>query len=51
MKNIEFNKPFVSHKDRRYINKVFRNNKYADGFFQKQCEKLIKIKKNLNLLL
>ena len=44
MKNIEFNKPFVNHKDRRYIDKVFRNNKYADGFFQKQCEKFIKIK-------
>ena len=44
--NIEFNKPFTSNKDKKYINDVFRNNKFADGFFQKKCETFIKKKIN-----
>ena len=44
-KTIEFNKPFTSNDDKKYINDVFRNNKFADGFFQKKCENFIK-KKN-----
>lgn len=41
---IEFNKPFTSYKDKKYINDVFRKNKFADGFFQKKCENFIKKK-------
>ena len=43
-KKIEFNKPFISNNDKKYINDVFKNNKFADGFFQKRCEKFIKNK-------
>ena len=43
---IEFNKPFTSNEDKKYINYVFRNNKFADGFFQKKCEEFIKNKIN-----
>jgi dTDP-4-amino-4,6-dideoxygalactose transaminase len=43
-KKIEFNKPFTSNNDKKYINDVFKNNKFADGFFQKKCENLIKNK-------
>ena len=35
-KTIEFNKPFTSNDDKKYINDVFKNNKFADGFFQKK---------------
>ena len=42
---IEFNKPFTSNNDKKYINKVFKYNKFADGFFQKKCENFIE-KKN-----
>ena len=45
MKTIEFNKPFIINTDKKYIDKVFKKNKYADGFFQKECEYFIK-KKN-----
>ena len=41
---IEFNKPFTSYSDKRYINDVFKKNKFADGFFQKKCENFIKKK-------
>ncbi len=41
---IEFNKPFTSYSDKRYINDVFKKNKFADGFFQKKCENFIKNK-------
>ena len=44
MKIIDFNKPFVTLKDKKYIDHVFKNNKYADGYFQKQCENYIKKK-------
>ena len=44
MKKIDFNKPFVTHEDKRYVDNVFRNNKYADGYFQKQCESFIRNK-------
>ena len=43
---IEFNKPFTSYSDKRYINDVFKKNKFADGFFQKKCEYFIKKKIN-----
>ena len=43
---IEFNKPFTSYSDKRYINDVFKKNKFADGFFQKKCENFIKKKIN-----
>ena len=43
---IEFNKPFTSNNDKKYINDVFKNNKFADGFFQKKCENFIKKKIN-----
>ena len=48
MKTIEFNKPFVTAADKKYVDRVFKNNKYADGYFQKQCENYIrkKIKSN-----
>ena len=45
-KTIEFNKPFTSNDDKKYINDVFKNNKFADGFFQKKCENFIKQKIN-----
>ena len=41
---IEFNKPFTSNNDKKYINKVFKYNKFADGFFQKKCENFIEKK-------
>ena len=41
---IVFNKPFTSYSDKRYINDVFKKNKFADGFFQKKCENFIKNK-------
>jgi dTDP-4-amino-4,6-dideoxygalactose transaminase len=43
---IVFNKPFTSYSDKRYINDVFKKNKFADGFFQKKCENFIKKKIN-----
>ena len=45
MKIVDFNKPFVTTEDKKYVDRVFKNNKYADGYFQKQCEEIIK-KKN-----
>ena len=39
-----FNKPFVSEIDKKYINKVFKNGTFTDGFFQKKCENHIKKK-------
>jgi len=45
-KKIVFNKPFTSYSDKRYINDVFKKNKFADGFFQKKCENFIKKKIN-----
>jgi len=42
--SIEFNKPFTSSNDKKYINDVLKNNKFADGFYQKKCEKFIKKK-------
>ena len=44
MKIIDFNKPFVTVEDKKYVDRVFKNNKYADGYFQKQCENYIKKK-------
>ena len=44
MKIINFNIPFITTNDKKYINQVFKNNKYADGYFQKICEKFIKRK-------
>ncbi len=44
MKIIDFNKPFVTSEDKKYIDRVFKNNKYADGYFQKQCENYIEKK-------
>ena len=44
-KIISFNKPFIEKSDQRFIDKVFANKKFSDGFFQKRCENLIK-KKN-----
>ena len=41
---IEFNKPYTSNNDKKYINKVFKYNKFADGFFQKKCENFIEKK-------
>ena len=35
IKKIEFNKPFTSNEDRKYINTVLKNKKFADGYFQK----------------
>jgi dTDP-4-amino-4,6-dideoxygalactose transaminase len=43
---IEFNKPFTSYNDKKYINDVFKKNKFADGIFQKKCENFIKKKIN-----
>ena len=45
-KKIEFNKPFTSNNDSKYINAVLKNKKFADGYFQKKCEKIIKNKIN-----
>ena len=45
-KKIEFNKPFISKIDKKYINEVFKKNKFADGYFQKKCENFIKKKIN-----
>ena len=47
MKNkILFNKTFVNKSDKKYVNKVFKNNKFTDGEFQAKCELLIKRKIN-----
>ena len=47
MKNkIFFNKTFVNKSDKKYVNKVFKNNKFTDGEFQAKCELLIKRKIN-----
>ena len=35
-KKIEFNKPFTSNNDIKYINTVLKNKKFADGYFQKK---------------
>ncbi len=45
-KKIEFNKPFTSNKDNKYVNTVLKNKKFADGYFQKKCEQIIKTKIN-----
>ena len=45
-KIIEFNKHFTYNVHKKYINDVFKNNKFADGFFQKKCENFIKQKIN-----
>ena len=45
-KKIEFNKPFTSNNDSKYINAVLKNKKFADGYFQKKCEIIIKNKIN-----
>tara|TARA_B100001057_G_scaffold268530_1_gene268628 strand:+ start:3081 stop:4205 length:1125 start_codon:yes stop_codon:yes gene_type:complete len=50
MKSIEFNKPFIIDSDKKYIDKVFKKNKYADGFFQKECEYFIKTKIKTNFV-
>ena len=42
MKIIDFNKPFVTSEDKKYVDYVFKNNKYADGYFQGQCENFIR---------
>ncbi len=44
-KTIEFNRPFTSNDDKKYLSEVFKNKKFADGSFQKKCENFIK-KKN-----
>ena len=43
-KIISFNKPFIEKSDQRFLDKVFTNKKFSDGFFQKRCEKFIKKK-------
>ena len=43
-KLISFNKPFIEKSDKKYLDKVFNNKKFADGFFKNQCEKFIKKK-------
>ena len=43
-KMIAFNKPFTSNGDSKYITAVLKNNKFADGYYQKQCERIIKDK-------
>ena len=43
-KMIAFNKPFTSNDDSKYITAVLKNNKFADGHYQKQCERIIRDK-------
>ena len=47
---IEFNKPFTSYNDKKYIDDVFKKNKFADGFYQKKCENFIKEKINYKFI-
>ena len=50
MKTIEFNKPYIIDTDKKHIYEVFKNNKYADGFYQKECENFIKSKIKTNFV-
>ena len=50
MKTIEFNKPYIIHTDKKHIYEVFKKNKYADGFYQKECENFIKSKIKTNFV-
>ena len=43
-KKIIFNKPYIRESDKQYIEDVFLNKKFADGVYQKKCEKLIRNK-------
>ena len=43
-KNIKFNVPYNSKFSKKNILKVFRNNKFADGEFQKKCKLFIEKK-------
>ena len=49
-KVIKFNKPLITISEKRFISKVFKNQKFTDGEFQKNCEEFIKKKLNLNVL-
>ena len=46
IKNIKFNVPYNSKFSKKNILKVFKNNKFADGEFQKKCQLFIKKKIN-----
>ena len=50
MKTIEFNKPYIIDTDKKHIYEVFKKNKYADGFYQKECENFIKTKIETNFV-
>jgi len=43
-KNIAFNKPLITKYEKLFVNKVFQNQKFTDGEFQKKCENFIKNK-------
>ena len=45
-KHIKFNIPYNSKFSKKNILKVFKNNKFADGEFQKKCELFIEQKIN-----
>ena len=50
MKTIEINKPYIIDTDKKHIYEVFKKNKYADGFYQKECENFIKSKIKTNFV-
>ena len=50
MKTIEFNIPYIIDTDKKHIYEVFKKNKYADGFYQKECENFIKTKIETNFV-
>ena len=43
-KKILFNIPYINKNSKEFINKVFQNRKFTDGYFQKKCENFIKKK-------
>ena len=43
-KHIKFNAPYLSKFSKKNIFKVLKNNKFADGEFQKKCEVFIERK-------
>lgn len=45
-KKIPFNIPYTNKNSKLFVNKVFKNKKFTDGYFQKKCENFIKNKTN-----
>ncbi len=43
-KKVLFNIPYINKNSKKFINQVFANKRFTDGYFQKKCENFIKLK-------